>query len=85
MDNNIDWILLILFSLPCPSKSDIIYSKSLYKDLVAIITTILSHISLLRMTTILNYFIRNLTLAMILVTNFSNLLGLLIFGYMKSS
>lgn len=59
--------------------------KSSCSDLMATTTAILSHISLLEVTAALNCLTRNPTLANILVTGFSNPLGLLIFKYVRSS
>lgn len=83
--DSIDWILLILFSLPYPSKPDVMCLKSSCKDLVATTIPILSHKFLMGVTAALNCLTRNLILVKILVTSFSNPLGLLILRYVKSS
>lgn len=61
-----------------------IYLKSLCKNLVATIMAILSYISLLKMIAALNYLIKNLFLANILIMRFFNSLDLFIFGYIRS-
>ena len=75
----------MLFSPLNLSKPNVTCSKLSCKDSVATTTTILSYISLLGMTATLNHLTKNLTLANILVITFSNPLGLLIFGYMRSA
>lgn len=79
-----DWILSIFFLLPYLSKPNITCLKSLCKDLIATTIDILFYMSLFRITATFNYLTRNLTLAKILVIGFSNSLGLLILGYIKS-